>query len=196
MKRKSNELEYEQFGKALDDKSSVSSYPRFAKPSDFVPSSVIPRSIAGPHARPPLENPEPVVKKQVGQSAALAAPNMSRPAATDIDYENNMSTLITNIHKADGEWSRKRRDLNMAIARCTMNSATANTPAQFQLQNNVDQADGIATELSELERRHVTGHLISHTEQNEAKKKMTDLLQITKDSNKIKSFLRGVLHSV
>ena len=184
LKRKSNELEYDEFNKMMDERSKFQPASRLAPPVS-APTQPIRRSIT----EWPSEELTTPTKQQLALETALSKP------PTDVDYESNMHTLISNIHKADGEWGRKRRELTMAIAKSAHNKATANTPAQATLQSNVARADEINATLAELERRHVTGEIIDHNQQNEAKRSMTELMQIAKESNKIKSCFEGVLHT-
>ena len=103
----------------------------------------------------------------------------------DQEYKDNMTTLIANIHKANGDWNRKLREFSITIARCNKNTNTVNTPLLKELTKWNDQGKKLDAALSSLETKHATGVYVDTTEQVEAKKSIAQLLSVAKEATKI-----------
>ena len=104
----------------------------------------------------------------------------------DADYKTDMHSLIANIHKIDGEWTRKRRDLSMAVAKSRTNASTKDSVPQQQLESIIKQVDAWNLHLSEIEKKHVTGVRISHSDQVQCKTIINEILKKAKKGNQVK----------
>ena len=112
----------------------------------------------------------------------------------DTEYKDNMQILIANIHKANGDWNRKCRELSVTIARCNHTASTANTPLLKELVKWIDKGKKLDEALSAVETKHATGVYVDNTEQLETKKQIASLTTCAKEAMKIKLLMRGVLY--
>ena len=104
----------------------------------------------------------------------------------DEAYEQQMTGLITNIHKCNHEWNKKAREHNIVAARLGNNEHCKDSKVLKSLIDNLKIGKALDHALHQTEEKHALGQYVSTTEQTMAKYQMSKIGTCIKELIKIK----------
>ena len=104
----------------------------------------------------------------------------------DSSYKKVAATLIQNINKTYAEWSKRKREFQLAVTRSQNNPLSAGSAVEKKLIEQMDLGEVEIDKLKVIDEKYVLNEVISQSEQLEAAKTMQELLKLVKNGQKFK----------
>ena len=101
------------------------------------------------------------------------------------------SLVLQLLHKVSGEWNRKGREFNLAIAKASTNSLTKDSAVERALRGVVDEATKLLKNMEAIEERYATGKDVSSAKQRLIKASSVKIYDLIKSGNKLKFSMWG-----
>ena len=140
---------------------------------DRVPSSPTPSS----HRLPSTPNKAP---------SCLAS--KQEPLINDPQYQKTATALIQGINKTYAEWSKRKREFQLAITKSKTNSLSAGSAVEQRLEDTMAKGDIEYGKLRAIDEKYVLNEVITQEEQLMSANAMHELVKLSKSGLKIKLF--------
>ena len=156
---------------------------------DMTPLELPPCSMSPMKALPPPP-PPPVRLTRTEEPPSRAMSEAAHPAldprVTDEAYEGAMTTLVQAIHKSNGEWGKKSRELTLLCTKLKSNAMTRDSEVLKNLQDLMNDAKKYDAYTQSIEEKFALAQFVDSHEQSLAKKRIAQVQGITKECAKIK----------
>ena len=106
----------------------------------------------------------------------------------DPTYRKTAASLIQNINKTYAEWSKRKREFQLAITKSQTNALSAGSVVERKLVETMEKGDAEYSKLKVIDEKYVLNEVINQHEQLEAAKSMQEMVKLAKAGQKIKLF--------
>ena len=140
----------------------------------------------------PSPSPSPTKYPAMGGHAEKQQLSAQTELAMDKEeYDKKMGAVVLLIHKVSGEWHRKGKEFNIAVAKSSTNPLTKGSAVEAALKAKIKEAAALVMEMEHVETCYVTNIPVTEQQQREVKKAAEDVYEKIKAGNKLKCLTWG-----